>query len=102
MKTILTDYKTGKKFTILHDSNMLPAFGEDGIQYFILTNLLFENMPRTDCTVLDLEHKIGIKPVKYPAFGVNEPMEFVFDKDSFDAAESLEEYVSILKRNKII
>jgi len=96
-KTILTDYKTGKQLTILHDSDMLPAFGEDGLQYFILTNLMSYGVPRTDCTVLDLKHGIGIKPRMHPAFGIKNPMQFPLDKEAFSKAQSIEEYAGIIK-----
>ena len=100
-KTTLTDYKTGKQMTILHDSNFLPAFGEDGLQYFILTNLLDYGVPRTDCTVLDLNHGIGIKPITHPAFGIKEPMQFPLDKEAFSKAQSIEEYAGIIKNRNL-
>lgn len=101
-KTILTDFKTGKQLTILHDNDMLPAFGEDGLQYFILKNLLNYGIPRTDCTVCDLGHGIGILPRTHPAYGIKKPMAFPLDKDAFDKAQSIKEYVDIIKSKKLL
>lgn len=102
MKTTLTDHKTGRKMTILHDSKWIPALGEDGIQYFILTNLCPGGQLREDCTVLDLKNKMGIKPVRYPTFGVTEPVEFVMDRGAFNTSTSIEQYTGILRKKGIV
>lgn len=62
----LTDYKTKEKFRIATTGNSyLPCFGEDGIVYMWLTNLYYwGTVVRDDCRILDLEQKIGLKPMK--------------------------------------
>lgn len=104
MKKILTDSRTNRKFTILFENPYLPALGEDGIKYYVFTNNLFlwGNVPRDDCDVLDLKEKIGIKAVKYPSRGITEPSKYIFDKESFDRANTINEYVELLKNKGLI
>ena len=61
----LTDYKTQEKFRIAIPGNRyLPCFGEDGIVYMWLTNLYYwGTIVRDDCRILDMEQKIGLKPM---------------------------------------
>ena len=101
MKTTLTDYKTGKQITILHSDPFLPAWGSDGIQYFFFTNNLYDyfGRPRTDCTVLDLKHG-GIIPIR--TVDGKESIKFFIDKESFDEANSIEEYVKFLKEKHLM
>ena len=104
MKKLLTDKKTGNQMTILYDNQYLPVFGEDGIRYFLFTNNLTDYLgePRTDCTIVDLENQMAIKPETHPAFGIKEPQKFIFDKEAFDKAKSLKEYSKILRDKGII
>lgn len=104
MKTVLTDSKTGKQFTILYEDPYLPALGEDGIQYFLFqSNLtLWNGEPRDDCHVVDLNKRLAIKAETYPRLGINEPREYVFDKESFDVATSIDEYVKLIKQKGLI
>ena len=64
IKTLI-DHKTKEKFRVVATNPWLPCFGEDGILYYWLTNLYYSefNIPRNDCRILDLEQKIGIKPM---------------------------------------
>lgn len=61
----LTDYKTKEKFRVVVADPYLPCFGEDGVMYFYLSNLYYSDFktPRDDCRILDLEQKVGIKPM---------------------------------------
>ena len=103
MKKLLTDHKTGRQMTILYENEYLPVFGEDGIRYFLLSNLTdYFGEPRTDCTIVDLKNKMAIMPETHPAFVIKEPQRFIFDKDAFEKASSLKEYAKILRDKGII
>ncbi len=64
IKTLI-DYKMKEKFRVVVTNLYLPCFGEDGVVYFWLTNLYYggSDIPRNDCRILDLEQKIGLKPM---------------------------------------
>ena len=90
----LTDYKTGEKFRIVAINHCLPCFGEDGIMYFWLTNLYYSefDIPRDDCRILDLEQKIGIKPIVFP----NRETFDRWDNEwsNFKSLEDIEDYIN--------
>ena len=104
MKKLLTDKKTGRQMTILYDNQYLPALGEDGICYFLFTSNLTDYFgePRTDCTIVDLENQMAIKPETLLSVGIEEPIKFTLDKEAFDKANSLEEYAKMLRDKGII
>ena len=104
MKKVLTDRKTGRKFTILFENQYLPALGEDGIQYFLFqSNLtLWNGEPRDDCHVVDLNEGIAIMAETHTGLGIKEPMEYIFDKESFDAANTVSEYVQMIRQKGLI
>ena len=104
MKKILTDSKTGKQFTILFENPYLPALGEDGIQYFLFqSNLtLWNGDPRDDCHVVDLNKGIAVKAETLPGLGIDKPIEYIFDKESFDAANSISEYIELIKQKSLL
>lgn len=104
MKKVLTDSKTGKQFTILFENPYLPALGEDGIQYFLFqSNLtLWNGDPRDDCHVVDLNKGIAVKAETLPGLGIDKPIEYIFDKESFDAANSISEYVELIKQKSLL
>lgn len=104
MKKVLRDCTTGAIFTILYESPWLPAFGEDGIRYFVFTQNLtmWDGKPRDDCKVVDLRQKIAVRAETHPAFGIEEPVRYVFDKESFDSANSISEYAELLRKKGII
>ena len=100
MKKVLTDSKTGRKFAVLIKDEWLPALGEDGLQYYVFTaNLtMWNGEPRDDCHVVDLKERIAICAIKRHLQGVITPLEYIFDKESFDAANSIEEYVEMIRK----
>ena len=104
MKKVLTDSKTGKQFTILFKNQYLPALGEDGIQYFVFTQNLtmWDGKPRDDCKVVDLRQKIAVCAETHPALGIEEPVRYVFDKESFDSANSISEYAEMIRKKGLI
>lgn len=104
MKKVLTDSKTGKQFTILLENPYLPALGEDGIQYFLFqSNLtLWNGDPRDDCHVVDLNKGIAVKAETLPGLGIDKPREYIFDKESFDAANSISEYIELIKQKSLL
>ena len=104
MKKVLTDNKTNRKFTILFENPYLPALGEDGIRYFVITRNLYlwSGVPRDDCDILDLKEEIGIKAEKHPALGITEPIKYKLDKESFDAANTISEYVELIRGKGLI
>jgi hypothetical protein len=101
MKLTLTDIHTGRQMKVLYENTLLPALGEDGLQYFIFSTVTHNGQPRTDCTVVDMTHKLAISPVKYPYKGIDR-VEFIFDKETFEKADSIPEYTRLLREKKII
>jgi len=93
MKTTLTDYYTKRQLTILYKNVHLPAFGEDGFEYMIFSNLMHNGEPRTDCDIIDMEKKMAIKRWCNKN---NEPIQFNLDKKSFAKATSIEEYINMI------
>lgn len=94
MIKILTDYKTKEKFRIATTGNSyLPCFGEDGIVYMWLTNLYYcGNLVRDDCRILDLEQKIGLKPMTLADGETSERWDTEGSK--FKSLEDIEEYIN--------
>lgn len=90
----LTDYKTKEKFRIATGGNCyLPCFGEDGIVYMWLTNLCYcETIVRDDCRILDLEQKIGLKPMMLADGETFERWDTEGSK--FNSLEDIEEYIN--------
>lgn len=102
MKLKLTDVHTGRQMTVLYENNLLPALGEDGLQYFAFSHLTDDlGKPRKDCTVVDMNHKLAIKRESYPWKNI-EKVEYIFDQECFDKAESIEQYVRLIREKKII
>lgn len=90
----LTDYKTKEKFRIATTGNSyLPCFGEDGIVYMWLTNLYYcGNLVRDDCRILDLEQRIGLKPM---ILADGETIErWDTEESKFKSLEEIEEFIN--------
>ena len=104
MKKVLTDSKTGRKFTVLIKNEWLPALGEDGLQYYVFTSHLtmWNGEPRDDCRVVDMKEHIAICAIERHSQGVITPQEYIFDKESFDAANSIEEYAEMIRKKGLI
>ena len=104
MKKVLTDSKTGRKFTVLMKDEWLPALGEDGIQYYVITACLtsWSGEPRDDCHVVDMKERIAIMAIENHSQGVITPQGYIFDKESFDAANSIEEYAKLIRGKGLI
>ena len=94
MIKILTDYKTKETFRIATTgNNYLPCFGEDGIVYMWLTNLYyFGTIVRDDCRILDLEQKIGLKPMTLEDGGTVERWDTEGSK--FKSLEDIEKFIN--------
>ena len=93
MIKILTDYKTNEKFRIVTGGNCyLPCFGEDGIVYMWLTNLCYcGTIVRDDCRILDLEQKIGLKPM---TLADGETIErWDTERSNFKSLEDIEKFI---------
>lgn len=93
IKTLI-DYKTKKKFKISATNHYLPIFGEDGVMYMWLINLCYSgsDIPRSDCRILDLEQKIGLKPIM---LSDRETIERWDNEDGrFKSLEDIENYIN--------
>ena len=95
MKRTLTDYYTKKQKTILYKDSVLPAFGEDGIEYMVFRELTDwgTGKPRTDCDIIDIKQKMAIKVWRDKE---KEPIKFDLNKKAFDKATTIEEYINMI------
>ena len=93
IKTLI-DYKTKERFRVVVTNPFLPCFGEDGVMYFWLTNLRYSefDIPRNDCRILDLEQKIGLKPMM---LSDRETIErWNNEEGKFKSLEDIENYIN--------
>lgn len=96
MKTTLTDHYSGRKLEILYKDKYLPAFGRDGIEYMILSNMIDEiGEVRRDCTIVDADKGMALKPCLDKE---KQPIKFELNTKAFAESKTIEGYIAKIKK----